>query len=97
VLDRSSSTRPIFRRSGADIILTYWAQQAAKWLGQQRGLLALSERIKCRSMGLTVTRWSRGVCHMGNGGLTPSAKPNSYQLPEERDGIHALGAHRTEG
>jgi delta-aminolevulinic acid dehydratase/porphobilinogen synthase len=21
-----------FRRSGADIILTYWAQQAAKWL-----------------------------------------------------------------
>jgi delta-aminolevulinic acid dehydratase/porphobilinogen synthase len=31
-LDRSSSIRTGFRRSGADIILTYWAQQAAKWL-----------------------------------------------------------------
>jgi delta-aminolevulinic acid dehydratase/porphobilinogen synthase len=30
--DRFSLILAGFRRSGADIILTYWAQQAAKWL-----------------------------------------------------------------
>jgi hypothetical protein len=58
---------PFENRGGAGLMATTVSPGVRKRvLEPQRGLIALSERIKCRSIRLTVTRWSRGVCHMGN-------------------------------